>query len=81
MTDYKPGNYESDRDITVFKALSSESNVSAAGKIEKTYGTWQNDDNNIIKFEKGKKKTLTAVDLQNRSIKQLLRQGILKQVL
>ena len=39
MTDYKPGNYESDRDITVFKALSSESNVSAAGKIEKTNGT------------------------------------------
>ena len=74
------GNYESDRDIDVYKSLESKSRKDSNGNLIKTYGVWQNDKSNVIHFKRGVKVALSSEDLSNPSIKQLIKNGILKRV-
>ena len=78
---YMPGFYQSDRDIQVFKTLSNESRVDATGKVEKTYGTWSTDSDNVIKFIKGKRVELSVQDVNCYGIRNLIDAGILVRVL
>ena len=79
--EYKAGFYQSDRDIHVFKSLSNESRVDTTGKIEKTYGTWSTEANNMLTFTKGVRTELSITDVNNATIRQLIDSGILVRVL
>lgn len=68
---YKPGMYRAEKFMRVIKELSHTHQRDENGKVQKTYGTWANDKNMII-FQKGVERQLTAEDLKLPAIQRLI---------
>lgn len=68
---YKPGVYRADKFLRIIKELTYQNKVGADGIVQKTYGTWAKEENMII-FQKGVEKRLTADDLKLVAIQRLI---------
>lgn len=76
---YKPGNYRSEKFMRIIKELTHTHQRDDACKVQKTYGTWANDKNMII-FQKGVERPLTAEDLKLPAIQSLIDRKVIFRV-
>ena len=79
-TEYKPGNYISNKPLRVIKKLETVTVLDANGKAQRTQGTWNRPDN-FYTFGPNTKVKLTEEDLKNTTIYQLIKKGVLQRVL
>lgn len=68
---YQPGVYRADKFMRIIKAITMQHKTDASGQVQKTYGTWTKDDNMII-FQKGVEKRLSAEDVALPTIQRLI---------
>lgn len=76
---YKPGVYRADKFMRIIKQLSHTHQRDENGKVQKTYGTWATEKNMII-FQKGVEKRLTAEDLALSAVQRLIDSKVIYRV-
>ena len=81
MSDIVAGKYVSTKKLQVVKALSTiAAKNPQTGAVERVYGSWATEQNNLIVFEPDKPVVLSAELVKLPHIQQLIQNGILKRV-
>lgn len=76
---YKPGVYRSEKFLRIIKALTYQHKKDANGQVQRTYGTWATKDN-VIVFQKGVEKRLSAEDVELQAIQRLIDSKVIYRV-
>lgn len=77
---YVAGNYTCDVAVRVIKKLESRNKMNKDGSIARTYGTWTKPDN-FYYFRPSQITKLTAEDLKNPSLRQLIDNGAIRRTI